>query len=117
MSFPDPLVAKPLRDRVALITGASRGIGFATAVALAKAGAHAIALARTQGALEELDDAITAAGSSATLVPCDLKDGPGLERLGQAITARWHRLDVFVANGGMLGPLTPLAQLEPKQWD
>ena len=108
---------KPLAGRVALVTGASRGIGQATALALAHAGAHVIALARTQGALEELDDAIQAVGSTATLVPCDLKDGPGLDRLGQAIAARWHRLDVFVGNGGMLGPLTPLAQVEPKQWD
>lgn len=111
------LDSKPLAGRVALVTGASRGIGYATAVALAGAGAHVVALARTPGALEELDDAVRAAGSEATLVPCDLKDGPGLDRLGQAIAARWHRLDVFVANGGMLGPLTPLAQLEPKQWD
>ena len=108
---------KPLAGRVALVTGASRGIGYATAVALAEAGAHVVALARTQGALEELDDAVRAAGSQATLVPCDLKDGPGLDRLGQAIASRWHRLDVFVGNGGMLGPLTPLAQVEPRQWD
>ena len=108
---------KPLADRVALVTGASRGIGRATALALAEAGAHVIALARTQGALEDLDDAIRAAGGQATLVPCDLKDGPGLDRLGQDIAARWHKLDIFVGNGGMLGPLTPLAQVEPKQWD
>ena len=111
---PDP---KPLAGRVALVTGASRGIGYATAIALAEAGAHVVALARTQGALEELDDAVQAAGSQATLVPCDLKDGPGLDRLGQAIASRWHRLDVFVGNGGVLGPLTPLAQVEPRQWD
>ena len=111
------LDSKPLADRVALVTGASRGVGYATAVALAEAGAHVVALARTQGALEELDDAIRAVGSQATLVPCDLKDGSGLDRLGQAIAARWHRLDVFVGNGGMLGPLTPLAQVEPRQWD
>ena len=115
--MPDPFPDRPLAGRVALVTGASRGIGHATAVALAEAGAHVIALARTQGALEELDDAVRAAGSQATLVPCDLKDGPGLDRLGQAIGARWRRLDVFVGNGGMLGPLTPLAQVEPRQWD
>lgn len=114
MSAPD---LKPFAGRVALVTGASRGIGYATAIALAEAGAHVVAMARTQGGLEELDDAIRAAGSQATLVPCDLKDGPGLDRLGQAIAARWHRLDIFVGNGGMLGPLTPLAQVEPKQWD
>ena len=108
---------KPLHDRVALVTGASRGIGRATALALAEAGAHVVALARTQGALEELDDAIKAAGGEATLVPCSLTDLAGLDRLGQALKARWHRLDIFVGNGGMLGPLTPLAQLEPKDWD
>ncbi len=108
---------KPLADRVALVTGASRGIGYATALALAAAGAHVVALARTQGGLDDLDDAIKAAGGQATLVPCDLKDGPGLDRLGQAIAARWHKLDIFVANGGMLGPLTPLAQVEPRHWD
>jgi len=109
--------SQPLRDRVALVTGASRGIGFATAVALARAGAHVVALARTQGALEELDDAIKAEGGAATLVPCDIKDFAGIDRLGQALRARWHKLDVFVGNAGMLGPLTPLAQVEPKQWD
>ncbi len=112
-----PSDQKPLRDRVALVTGASRGIGRATALALAAAGAHVVALARTQGALEELDDAIKAVGSSATLVPCDITDFPALDRLGQALAARWHRLDAFVGNAGMLGPLTPLAQLDPKQWD
>ncbi len=108
---------RPLAGGVALVTGASRGIGYATAVALAKAGAHVVALARTQDALEKLDDAIQAAGSQATLVPCNLEDGPGLDRLGQAIAARWHKLDIFIGNGGMLGPLTPLAQVEPKMWD
>ena len=108
---------KPLENRVALVTGASRGIGRATALALAEAGAHVVALARTQGALEELDDAIKARGGAATLVPCNITDFAGLDRLGQALAARWHRLDVFVGNAGMLGPLTPLAQLEPKQWD
>ncbi len=109
--------SKPLAGRVVLVTGASRGIGRAAAVALAEAGAHVVALSRTQGALEELDDAIKAVGSAATLVPCDLTDLPALDRLGQVLAARWHRLDAFLGNAGMLGPLTPLAQLEPKQWD
>ena len=74
--------AAPLADRIALVTGASRGIGYATALALAKAGAHIVALARTVGGLEELDDAIKAAGGSATLVPLDLKDYAGIDRLG-----------------------------------
>ena len=108
---------KPLSGRVALVTGASRGIGRATCVALAKAGAHIVALARTQGALEELDDAIKAAGSSATLAPCDIKDYAALDRLGAILHERWGKLDIFVGNAGVLGPLTPIAHLEPKQWD
>ena len=108
---------KPLEGRVALVTGASRGIGRAVALALAGAGAHVVALARTQGALEELDDAIRAAGSAATLVPLDIRDFDALDRLGAALYERWGRLDAFVANAGMLGPLTPLAHLDPKQWD
>ena len=76
-----------------------------------------VALSRTQGALEELDAAVRAAGSSATLVPCDITDFAALERLGGALHARWGKLDVLVANAGVLGPLTPLAHLEPKQWD
>ncbi len=109
--------SKPLDGRVALVTGASRGIGRATCVALAEAGAHIVALARTQGALEALDDAVQAAGSSATLVPCDIKDYAALDRLGAALHERWGKLDIFVGNAGVLGPLTPLAHLDPKQWD
>ena len=108
---------KHLAGRVALVTGASRGIGRAAAIALAEAGAHVVALARTQGALEDLDDAIKAVGSSATLVPVDIKDFDALDRLGAALYERWGRLDIFVANAGMLGPLTPLAHLDPKDWD
>ena len=108
---------KPLAGRIALVTGASRGIGRATSLALAEAGAHVVALARTQGALEELDDAIKAAGSSATLVPLDIKDFDALDRLGAALYERWGKLDIFVANAGILGPLTPLAHLDPKDWD
>lgn len=106
-----------LLGRIALVTGASRGIGRAIALELARAGAHVVALARTQGALEELDDAIRAKGGEATLVPCDLKDFPALDRLGAAISGRWKKLDIFVGNGGILGSLTPLAHVEPKQWD
>src|ERR1700679_960932 len=107
----------PLADRIALVTGASRGIGYATALALARAGAHVVAVARTVGGLEELDDAIRAAGGSATLVPLDLKDVPGIARLGAALNARYHRLDVLVGNAGILGPLSPLGHVEPKAWD
>jgi NAD(P)-dependent dehydrogenase (short-subunit alcohol dehydrogenase family) len=106
-----------LDGRIALVTGASRGIGPAVALELARAGAHVIALARTQGALEELDDQIRCEGGNATLVPCDLKDFEALDRLGAAIFQRWGRLDVFVANAGVLGPLTPLAHVEPRQWE
>jgi NAD(P)-dependent dehydrogenase (short-subunit alcohol dehydrogenase family) len=106
-----------LRGRIALITGASRGIGRAVALELAKSGAHIIALARTQGALEDLDDAIRAAGSEATLTPCDVKDFDALDRLGRAIYDRWGRLDIFIGNAGALGPITPLGHVEPRQWD
>jgi NAD(P)-dependent dehydrogenase (short-subunit alcohol dehydrogenase family) len=107
----------PLADRIALVTGASRGIGHATAIALAKAGAHIVAVARTVGGLEELDDAIKALGGSATLVPLDLKDYAGIDRLGAALRERFGRLDVLVGNAGMLGPLSPLGHVEAKAWD
>jgi len=107
----------PLADRIALVTGASRGIGYATAVALAKSGAHIVALARTVGGLEELDDAIKATGSSATLVPLDLTDYQGIDRLGLALHERFGRLDVLVGNAGILGPLSPLGHVEAKAWD
>lgn len=109
--------AKPLEGRIAVVTGASRGIGRAVALALATAGAHVVALARTQGALETLDDEIKALGGATTLVPCDMKDVAGLDRLGPALFQRWGKLDIFVGNAGVLGPLTPLAQLEPKDWN
>ena len=107
----------PLADRIALVTGASRGIGHATALALAKAGAHVVAVARTVGGLEELDDAIRALGGSATLVPLDLKDYPGIDRLGAALQERFGRLDVLIGNAGILGPLSPLGHVEPMAWD
>ena len=92
-----------LTGRIAVVTGASRGIGYAAALGLAAAGAHVVAVARTTGGLEELDDAIRAKGGSATLVPLDLKDGPGIDRLGGAIYERWGRLDMLFANAGLLG--------------
>src|ERR1700755_2874351 len=119
-------MSPPLVDRIALVTGASRGIGYATALALARAGAHIVAVARTVGGLEELDDAIGAAGGlgpigaaggSATLVPLDLKDYAGIARLGAALSERYRRLDVLIGNAGLLGPLSPLAHVEPKVWD
>src|SRR5438445_8864092 len=107
----------PLTDRIALVTGASRGIGRATALALARAGAHVVAVARTVGGLEELDDAIRLVGGSATLVPLDLKDTPGIVRLAAALNGRYQRLDVLIGNAGILGPLSPLGHVEPKAWD
>ncbi len=110
----DPL---PLQDRIALIVGASRGIGYESALALAKAGAHVVATARTQGALEELDDAIYAAtGRHATLVPFDLIDGGGIDRLGGAIFQRFGRLDIWVNAAATLGAagLTPVSHIDPR---
>ena len=107
----------PLVHRVALVTGASRGIGHATALALAKEGALVVALARTVGGLVELDDAIKGLGGSATLVPLDLTDYPGIDRLGLALHERFGRLDVLVGNAGILGPLSPLDHVEPQAWD
>lgn len=109
-------MSKPLEGRVALVTGASRGIGRAACLAFAKAGAHVIALARTTGALEELDDEIKEVGGSTTLVPVDLADEAAIERLGPALLERWGRLDILLANAGMLGPLTPLTHVTPKEW-
>ena len=106
-----------LQGRIALVTGASRGIGRAVAIELAKAGAHIIALARTQGGLEDLDDAIRADGGEATLMPCDIKDFDALDRLGAVILQRWGKLDILVGNAGSLGPVTPLGHVEPRQWD
>ena len=107
-----------LAGRIALVTGASRGIGYALALGLARAGAQVVATARTQGGLEELDDAVFAAtGVRATLVPLDIEDGGGLDRLGAALYERFGKLDILVSNAGELGLLTPLAHLEPKVWD
>ena len=106
-----------LAGKIALVTGASRGLGRATALALAKQGCHIIAAARTQGGLEELDDEVKAAGSSATLVPMDILDFTGIDRLGAAIFERWKKLDILVGNAGVLGKLTPLPHLDQKVWD
>ena len=106
-----------LANRVALVTGASRGLGRSAALALAKEGAHVIAMARTQGGLTELDDEIKSIGGTATLVPADMRDYDAIDRLGSAIFERWKRLDILIGNAGILGKLTPLAHVEPKLWD
>ena len=111
------MASKPLSDRIALVTGASRGIGAALALQLAQAGAHIVAVARTVGGLEELDDKIKAAGGSATLVPLDMKDGQGIARLALALKERYGRLDVLVGNAGILRTPTPLGHIDPKDWD
>jgi NAD(P)-dependent dehydrogenase (short-subunit alcohol dehydrogenase family) len=107
----------PEEGRIALVTGASRGIGRAAALALAASGAHVVAIARTVGGLEELDDEIRRTGGAATLVPLDLKDGNGIDRLGAALYERFGRIDALLANAGVLGPVTPVAHIEPKAWD
>jgi len=110
-------MTSPLAGRIALVTGASRGIGHATAIALAKAGAHVVAIARTVGGLEEVDDAIKKIGGSTTLVPLDLKDYDGIDRLGASLNERYGKLDVLVANAGLLGTLSPLSHVEPKVFE
>lgn len=105
----------PLSGRLALVTGASRGIGAATAKALAAEGAHVILVARTPGGLEEVEEAIHEAGGNATIAPLDLVDGDSIQRLAAAIGDRWHALDILVLNAAMLGSLTPVAQIEAKE--
>ena len=107
----------PLKDRIALVVGASRGIGYESALALARAGAHVIATARTQGALEELDDAIYAAtGQHATLIPFDLVDGGAIDRMGGALYERFGKLDIWVNAAATMGAegLTPVSNADPR---
>ncbi|MFK0330340.1 SDR family NAD(P)-dependent oxidoreductase [Rhizobium sp. NPDC090275] len=106
-----------LTGKVALVTGASRGIGYFTALELAKAGAHVVACARTVGGLEDLDDAIKAVGGSATLVPFDLADMNAIDALGASIFERWGKLDVLVANAGVLGVISPIGHIEAKVFE
>ena len=106
-----------LKGRIALVTGASRGIGYFTAIELAKAGAHVIACARTVGGLEELDDAIKAVGGTATLVPFDLSDMAAIDQLGGHSFERWGKLDIAVLNAGVLGVIAPIGHVEAKVFD
>jgi len=108
---------KSLSGKVALVTGASRGIGAAVAKSLAAKGAHVIALARTTGGLEELDDEIQKLGGSATLVPADIRKFDDLDRMGQALYERFRKLDILVGNAGQLGVLSPIAHVDQKAWD
>ena len=107
----------PLANRIALVTGASRGIGGATALALARAGAHVVAVARTVGGLEELDDVIRGAGGTGTLVPLDVIDTAGIFRLAAALDERYRRRDILVGNAGLVGPSSPLDHVPAKDWD
>lgn len=106
-----------LEGKIALVTGASRGIGYFTALELAKAGAHVIACARTVGGLEDLDDAIRSVGGSATLVPFDLADMNAIDALGASIFERWGKLDILVANAGILGVISPIGHIEAKTFE
>jgi NAD(P)-dependent dehydrogenase (short-subunit alcohol dehydrogenase family) len=111
-----------LTNRVALVTGASRGIGYNIAKQMAAAGAHVVAVARTVGGLEELDDEIKAENArtgkgEATLVPLDLSDMAGIDRLGGAINERWKKLDILVANAGILGVIAPIGHVEAKVFE
>lgn len=110
-------MVKRLEGRIAVVTGASRGLGRAMALALAREGAHVIATARTQGGLEELDDEIRALGATATLAPADLKDYAAIDRLGAGIFERWKKLDIVIGNAGLLGKLTPVPHADPKMFE
>jgi NAD(P)-dependent dehydrogenase (short-subunit alcohol dehydrogenase family) len=111
------MMSKAFAGKIALVTGASRGIGYQIALQLGQAGAHVLAVARTVGGLEELDDEIKAAGGSATLVPLDLKDHEAIDRLGAALYERFGKLDILVGNAAVLGDISPLGHVSPKSWD
>lgn len=108
--------SKPFEGKLALVTGASRGIGAATAEALAAAGAHVILVARTSAALEEIEERIHDSGGTATIAPLDLTDGESIGKLAGAVAERWDKLDVLVLNAAMLGSLTPVQDIDPKEY-
>ena len=110
-------MAKPFEGRLALVTGAGRGIGAAIAEALAAEGAHVILTARTAAALEQVEERIHASGGSATIAPMDLTETDGVARLAQAIATRWTALDTLVLNAAMLGTLTPVAQIDGREFN
>ena len=107
---------RPLEGRLAVITGASRGLGYHGALALAAHGAHIVAIARTVGGLEELDDAISETGGTSTLVPLDLRDEEGLDRLAPSLAERWESVDILIGNAGYLSPLTPVSSVKDDEW-
>ena len=116
--IPLPATLPDLSDRVVVVTGASRGIGYFTAKLAASRGAHVVAMARTVGGLEDLDDEIKADGAGgATLVPLDVTDGAGIDRLGQAISDRWGRCDAMIANAGVLGTISPIGHIKAKDFE
>ena len=108
--------SKPLNGKLALVTGASRGIGAATAEALAAAGAHVILVARTASALEEVEERIHDGGGTATIAPLDLTEGESIGKLAVAVAGRWEKLEVLVLNAAMLGSLTPVQDIDPKEY-
>lgn len=108
---------KPLKDRLALVTGASRGIGRAVALALARQGAHVVITARTAGGLEEVDDEIRDGGGKATLLELDLTRGEKIDQLGPTLYQRWGKLDILIANAAILGPLSPLHHVAEEAWN
>ncbi len=110
-------MTKELAGRIALVSGASRGIGAATAEALAAAGAHVLLTGRTEGGLEEVEARIHAAGGTATIAPLNLREGEQIDRLANAVTSRWAKLDILVLNAGVLGDLMPVSHVEPKDFD
>jgi NAD(P)-dependent dehydrogenase (short-subunit alcohol dehydrogenase family) len=110
-------MSKPLASRIALVTGGSRGIGYALCLALAKQGAHIVATARTPGGLEELDDAIKAIGGTATLVPLEMRDTDGIGRLALALNERYGKLDILVGTAALGASNSPLDHFVPKEWD
>jgi NAD(P)-dependent dehydrogenase (short-subunit alcohol dehydrogenase family) len=108
--------SKPFAGKLALVTGASRGIGAATAEALAATGAHVILVARSASALEEIEERIHAAGGNATIAPLDLTEGESIAKLGMAVSERWPSLDILVLNAALLGTLTPVQDIDPKEY-
>ncbi|NOZ41605.1 MAG: SDR family NAD(P)-dependent oxidoreductase, partial [Alphaproteobacteria bacterium] len=110
-------MTKRLKDKIALVTGATRGIGAGVVRALAREGAYIIMVGRTTGALEEMDDVVHELGAEATLVPMDLTDSKAIDRLGGHVAEKWGRLDILIGNAGILGPISPVGHIPPKDWD